>query len=220
MLKFTHVVDNDTTVHDVHTYTVAFSPSVLIKCSIICPSKFAESEFCPGGPNVAGRCSSLSGGGPNVACQCSVVPGSGRWVGVAVCVVSWSVRVIGPLAFCRARSGALVCRRHRHGAASVCVWRWQEHFLHGGSSGICRAMCRRGSGGYFHRRMVDTCFVLEFVRGHCLVFTNLLLVCFTATFCKIRKTLLLGGRTHHMCSDVCVWVTIWHVQTTPHRTHA
>ena len=31
-MKFTHVVDNDTTVHDVHTYTVAF----LIKCSI-CP---------------------------------------------------------------------------------------------------------------------------------------------------------------------------------------
>ena len=35
VLKFTHVVDNDTTGHDVHTYTVA-SPSVLIKCSI-CP---------------------------------------------------------------------------------------------------------------------------------------------------------------------------------------
>ena len=34
--KFTYVVDNDTTVHDVHTYTVAFSPSVLIKSSI-CP---------------------------------------------------------------------------------------------------------------------------------------------------------------------------------------
>ena len=30
------VVDNDTTVHDVHTHTVAFSPSALIKCSI-CP---------------------------------------------------------------------------------------------------------------------------------------------------------------------------------------
>ena len=29
LLKFTYVVDNDTTVHDVHTYTVAFSPSVL-----------------------------------------------------------------------------------------------------------------------------------------------------------------------------------------------
>ena len=36
MLTFTHVVDTDTTVHDVHIYTVAFSPSVLIKCSI-CP---------------------------------------------------------------------------------------------------------------------------------------------------------------------------------------
>ena len=34
VLKFTHVVENDTTVHDVHAYTVAFSPSVLIKCSI------------------------------------------------------------------------------------------------------------------------------------------------------------------------------------------
>ena len=34
VLKSTLVVDNDTTVHDVHTYTVAFSPSVLIKCSI------------------------------------------------------------------------------------------------------------------------------------------------------------------------------------------
>ena len=36
VLKFTSVVDNVTTVHD-HTYTVAFSLSVLIKCSI-CPS--------------------------------------------------------------------------------------------------------------------------------------------------------------------------------------
>ena len=34
VLKSTLVVDDDTTVHDVHTYTVAFSPSVLIKCSI------------------------------------------------------------------------------------------------------------------------------------------------------------------------------------------
>ena len=38
--------------------------------------------------------------------------GSGRWVGVAVCVVSWRVHVIGLLASCRARSGALVRRRH------------------------------------------------------------------------------------------------------------
>ena len=36
MLKFTSVVDNDTTVHDAHTYTVAFSPSILIKWST-CP---------------------------------------------------------------------------------------------------------------------------------------------------------------------------------------
>ena len=36
--KFTLVVDNDTTVHDAHKDTVAFSPSVLIKCSICsCP---------------------------------------------------------------------------------------------------------------------------------------------------------------------------------------
>ena len=34
VFKSTLVVDNDTTVHDVHTCTVAFSPSVLIKCSI------------------------------------------------------------------------------------------------------------------------------------------------------------------------------------------
>ena len=34
LLKFTPVVDNDTTLHGVHTDTVAFSPSVLIKCSI------------------------------------------------------------------------------------------------------------------------------------------------------------------------------------------
>ena len=34
VLKFTLVFDNDTTVHDVHTYTVAFSPPALIKCSI------------------------------------------------------------------------------------------------------------------------------------------------------------------------------------------
>ena len=36
VLKYTSVVDNDTTVHGVHAYTVAFSPSVLIKCSS-CP---------------------------------------------------------------------------------------------------------------------------------------------------------------------------------------
>ena len=36
LLKFTCVVDKDTTVHDAHTYTFAFSPSVLIKCCI-CP---------------------------------------------------------------------------------------------------------------------------------------------------------------------------------------
>ena len=36
VLKPRLVVDNDTTVHDVHTYAVAFSPSVLIKCGI-CP---------------------------------------------------------------------------------------------------------------------------------------------------------------------------------------
>ena len=34
VLKSTLVVDNDTTVHGVHTDTVASSPSVLIKCSI------------------------------------------------------------------------------------------------------------------------------------------------------------------------------------------
>ena len=32
--KNTLVVDNDTTVHDAHTDTVAFSPTVMIKCSI------------------------------------------------------------------------------------------------------------------------------------------------------------------------------------------
>ena len=36
VLKFTSVVGNDTTVHDVHTNTGAFSPSILIKCGI-CP---------------------------------------------------------------------------------------------------------------------------------------------------------------------------------------
>ena len=34
LLKFTHVINNDTIMHAVHTYTLAFSPSVLIKCSI------------------------------------------------------------------------------------------------------------------------------------------------------------------------------------------
>ena len=34
MLKCIHVVDSVATVHDVHTYTVAFSPSVLIKCGV------------------------------------------------------------------------------------------------------------------------------------------------------------------------------------------
>ena len=67
-------------------------------------------------------------------------------------------RVIGPLAICRARSGALVRRRHWHGAAPC-------------ASGIgrciscaivqraCAVQCAgRGSGGNSHRRMVDTCF--------------------------------------------------------------
>ena len=31
MLKFTLVFDNDTTVHDLHTYTVAFSPQLTKK---------------------------------------------------------------------------------------------------------------------------------------------------------------------------------------------
>ena len=30
--------------------------------------------------------------------------------------------------------------------------------MHDSPSGMCRAMCRRGSGSTFHRRMVDTCF--------------------------------------------------------------
>ena len=34
LLEFTLVVDNDTTLHGVHAYTVAFSPSVLIECGI------------------------------------------------------------------------------------------------------------------------------------------------------------------------------------------
>ena len=34
VLKFTVVVDDDTTLHDEHTDKVAFSPTVLIKCSI------------------------------------------------------------------------------------------------------------------------------------------------------------------------------------------
>ena len=34
LIKFRLVVDNVTTVHGVHTNTVAFSPSVLIKCGI------------------------------------------------------------------------------------------------------------------------------------------------------------------------------------------
>ena len=38
------------------------------------------------------------------------------------------------------------------------VNRWQKHHLHDSPRGMCRAMCRRGSGGNFHRRMVDTCF--------------------------------------------------------------
>ena len=32
VLKFTYVVDDDPTELDVHTYTIAFSPSVWIKC--------------------------------------------------------------------------------------------------------------------------------------------------------------------------------------------
>ena len=35
VLKFTLVVDNDTTVHGVHTDTLAVSPSVLIKCAFM-----------------------------------------------------------------------------------------------------------------------------------------------------------------------------------------
>ena len=55
--------------------------------------------------------------GPKVACRCSFLPWSGRWVGAVVCVASRRVRVTGPLAICRVQSGALVCRRHGHGAA-------------------------------------------------------------------------------------------------------
>ena len=36
LMKFRPVVDNDTTVHATHAHTVAFSPPVLMKCSI-CP---------------------------------------------------------------------------------------------------------------------------------------------------------------------------------------
>ena len=50
----------------------------------------------------------------------------------------------------------LVCFFRREGEEEVS--RWQEHFLHDGASGMCRALCRRGSGSNFHRRMVDTCF--------------------------------------------------------------
>ena len=34
MLRFTLVVDNDTTLNGVHADTVAFSPSVLVKCCV------------------------------------------------------------------------------------------------------------------------------------------------------------------------------------------
>ena len=78
---------------------------------------FGEFWFSGG---LSERCLSelfLPGCDPNVACRFFLL-GSGRWVGVAVCVVSLRVRVIGPLATCRARSGALVRRRHGHGTAS------------------------------------------------------------------------------------------------------
>ena len=61
----------------------------------------------------------------------------------AVCVVPRRTRVIGLFAVCRVRSGALVRRRHGHG-----IWRWQERFLRDGPSGMCRAMCGRGSANY------------------------------------------------------------------------
>ena len=88
--------------------------------SLFFPAALLSVFFCFPlcGPNVACRCSFLPRCGPNVACRCSLLMVSGRWVGVAVCVGSRCVGVIGPLAICRARSGALVRRRHRHGAAS------------------------------------------------------------------------------------------------------
>ena len=46
----------------------------------------------------------------------------------------------------------------------VCVWKWQVHFLHDGPSGMCRAMCRHGSGSNHHRRMVDTCYSTKLFR--------------------------------------------------------
>ena len=69
-----------------------------------------------------------------VDCRCLCLPGPGRWVGVAVCVVSQRVQLIGPLATCRARSGALVRRSHGHGAASCAS---------GGGRSISCTMVRR-----------------------------------------------------------------------------
>ena len=40
----------------------------------------------------------------------------------------------------------------------VDVEKWQRHFLHNTPLGMCRTMCRRGSGSNSQRRMVDTCF--------------------------------------------------------------
>ena len=72
--------------------------------------------------------------GPKVSCRCSFLPWSGRWVGVSVCVVSRRVRVTGPRAICRVQSGALVCRRHGHGAAPCAS---------GGGSSISHTMVHR-----------------------------------------------------------------------------
>ena len=47
----------------------------------------------------------------------------------------------------------------------VCVWKWQEHFLHDGPSAMCRAMCRCVSGSNSHRRKVDTCFSISEVHS-------------------------------------------------------
>ena len=101
-----------------------------------------------------------------------------------------AVRVIGPLAILSCVVWCVGAPPPQARGGLVCVWRWQQHFLHDGPSGMCRAMCRRGSFSTLHRRMMDTCFstnlsrrcdfAIWFLQNYFLVY------CF-ATFWKSEK---------------------------------
>ena len=114
---------------------------------------------------------------------CLFLLGSGRWVGVTVCVVARHVRVIGPFAVCRVRSGASV-RRHQRAAAPCASGGGRSiscTMVHRACAVQCAGALRVGNS---NRRMVDTCLSANLSR-RCvayLVSTNLFFGDLVATF--------------------------------------